>query len=223
MGPFLRRGGAFFLRRTFKGDRVYTAVFKAYLKKLVHDGIHHEFFPEGGRSRTGKLLQPKLGLFTWLVDAVLEGARDELLFVPIAIDYEKVVEGAQLLGGADGRREEGRGPQGAAEGAQGADRELRPHSPALRRAGLAGKSLMRERGLDPRAVSDDEKRGLVRALGHRVMYGINRVSTVTPHALLASALLAHRRRGISEREVTDRMRLLRPHRRGPGRPALAAS
>ncbi len=104
LGWFLRRGGAFFLRRSFKGDKIYQASFRAYLKKLVHDGIHHEFFPEGGRSRTGKLLQPKLGLFTWLVDAVLEGARDELLFVPVAIDYEGRRDRARMARRAQGRR-----------------------------------------------------------------------------------------------------------------------
>jgi glycerol-3-phosphate O-acyltransferase len=92
VGPYFRRAGAFFLRRSFKDDRVYTAAFKAYIKKLVHDGIHHEFFLEGGRSRSGKLLQPKLGMLTWEVDAVLDGARNDLFFVPVAIDYEKVVE-----------------------------------------------------------------------------------------------------------------------------------
>ena len=54
--------------------------------------MHQEFFPEGGRSRTGKLLMPKLGMLTWQVEAILEGARDDLLFVPVAIDYERVVE-----------------------------------------------------------------------------------------------------------------------------------
>src|SRR5260370_7692435 len=92
LGPFFRRGGAFFLRRSFKGDVVYTAVFKAYLKKLVREGVHQEFFPEGGRSRTGKLLTPKLGMLTWEVEAVLEGARDDLNFVPVSIAYEKVPE-----------------------------------------------------------------------------------------------------------------------------------
>ncbi|MFL5320056.1 MAG: 1-acyl-sn-glycerol-3-phosphate acyltransferase, partial [Myxococcaceae bacterium] len=92
VGPILRRAGAFFLRRSFKDDKVYGAAFKAYVRKLIHDGIHQEFFPEGGRSRTGKLLPPKLGLFTWQVEAVLEGAKQDAYFVPIAIDYEKVVE-----------------------------------------------------------------------------------------------------------------------------------
>jgi glycerol-3-phosphate O-acyltransferase len=208
LGPFLRRGGAFFLRRSFKGDKLYTATFKAYLKKLVHDGIHHEFFPEGGRSRTGKLLPPKLGLFTWLVDAVLEGARNELLFVPVAIDYEKVVEGASYraeLAGGEKKPEDLKALLAAPSVLT--ENYGRIHLRFDEPVSLA--KLMKERGVDPRTTTDDQKKALVRALGHRVMHGISRVSTVTPHALLASALLAHRRRGVSVREITDRIGLLR--------------
>ncbi|MBL9037807.1 MAG: 1-acyl-sn-glycerol-3-phosphate acyltransferase, partial [Archangium sp.] len=209
LGVFLRRGGAFFLRRSFKGDALYTAVFKAYLKKLVHDGIHHEFFPEGGRSRTGKLLSPKLGLFTWLVDAVLEGARNDLLFVPAAIDYEKVVEGSSYtheLRGGEKKPEDLKALLSAPSVLT--ENYGRIHLSFAEPVSLA--ALMKERGLDvKRGISDDEKKGLVRALGHRVMYAISRVSTLTPHALLASALLAHRRRGISVRELVDRIVLLR--------------
>lgn len=208
LGPFLRRGGAFFLRRSFKGDPIYTAAFKAYLKKLVHDGIHHEFFPEGGRSRTGKLLQPKLGMFSWLTEAVLEGARDELLFVPIAIDYEKVVESssysAELKGGEKKAEDLSALLSAPKVLSENYGRiHLRFDEPVSLRA------LLKERNLIGKEVTEEDKRGLVRALGHRVMWGINRVSTVTPHALLAAALLAHRRRGISENEVTDRIVLLR--------------
>ncbi|MBM4777669.1 MAG: glycerol-3-phosphate acyltransferase [Archangiaceae bacterium] len=208
LGPFLRRGGAFFLRRSFKGDKLYTATFKAYLKKLVHDGIHHEFFPEGGRSRTGKLLTPKLGLFTWLVDAVLEGARNDLLFVPVAIDYEKVVEGASYkaeLAGGEKKPEDLKALLSAPSVLT--ENYGRIHLSFDEPVSLA--KLMKDRGIDPRATTDDQKKALVRALGHRVMHGISKVSTVTPHALLASALLAHRRRGISVREITDRIGLLR--------------
>src|SRR5205085_1540124 len=70
--------------------------------------------------------------------------------------------------------------------------------------------FMKSRGLTPEGeVTEEQKKGLVRALGNRIMYGISRVSTVTPHALVATALLAHRRRGISSREVADRVSLLR--------------
>jgi glycerol-3-phosphate O-acyltransferase len=208
LGPFLRRAGAYFLRRSFKGDKVYTAAFKAYLKKLVHDGIHNEFFPEGGRSRTGKLLQPKLGMFTWLVDAVLEGARDDLLFVPVAIDYEKVVEGgsysAELKGGE--KKAEDLSALLAAPKVL-AENYGRIHLSFDEPVSLA--AMIKERRIDRDRVSDEQKKGLVRALGHRVMYGIGRVSTLTPHALLAASLLAHRRRGVLAREVTDRIVLLR--------------
>ncbi|MFT3708350.1 MAG: 1-acyl-sn-glycerol-3-phosphate acyltransferase [Archangium sp.] len=208
LGPFLRRAGAFFLRRSFKGDKLYTAVFKAYLKKLVHDGIHHEFFPEGGRSRTGKLLQPKLGLFTWLVEAVLEGARNDLLFVPIAIDYEKVVEGAEYkkeLQGGEKKAEDAKGLLAAP--AVLMQNYGRIHLGFDEPVSLA--KLMADRGIKRETCTEDQKRTLVRALGHRVMYGISKVSTVTPHALLASSLLAHRRRGIPARDLTDRIVFLR--------------
>ncbi len=134
LGPLLRRCGAFFLRRSFKDDKVYAASFSAYVKKLVHDGVHQEFFPEGGRSRTGKLLQPKLGMFTWQVDAVLEGARNDLDLRAGVHRLREGGRGRQLLEGAGRRREEARGPQGPAEHAQGAHRALRAHPPHLRRA-----------------------------------------------------------------------------------------
>ncbi|HVJ92272.1 MAG TPA: 1-acyl-sn-glycerol-3-phosphate acyltransferase, partial [Labilithrix sp.] len=75
LGPILRRGGAFFIRRSFRGDRLYGAVVDAYMRRLIIDGWPLEFFLEGARSRTGKLLPPKLGLLSIVVDAVLGGAE----------------------------------------------------------------------------------------------------------------------------------------------------
>ena len=64
LGPIFRRCGAFFLRRSFKGDRLYGSVFRAYVKRLFKDGFTQEFFIEGGRSRTGKTLTPKMAAVT---------------------------------------------------------------------------------------------------------------------------------------------------------------
>jgi len=195
LGPLLRRAGAFFLRRSFGADRLYTATFKAYVKKLVRDGVLQEFFPEGGRSRTGKLLPAKLGLLGWEVDAVLEGARDDLAFIPVAIDYEKIVEGSsyskELLGGEKKPEDVGalmRAPKVLLR--RYGTIHLRFDEPVLLR------EFMRSRGLeDPASLGEEEKRSLVRALGHRIMWGIARVSTVTPHALVSTALLSHPGRG----------------------------
>ena len=72
-GAIARHGGGFFIRRSLRGDRVYTAVLRAYVKQLLRNRYPQEFYLEGGRSRTGKLLFPKTGLFSMEVDAWLEG------------------------------------------------------------------------------------------------------------------------------------------------------
>ncbi|NTX07886.1 1-acyl-sn-glycerol-3-phosphate acyltransferase [Myxococcus sp. CA040A] len=209
LGSIFRRCGAFFLRRSFKGDKVYAASFKAYVRKLVHDGIHQEFFPEGGRSRTGKLLAPKLGMFTWQVESVLEGARNDLLFVPVAIDYEKVVESGSYskeLAGGEKKPEDLKALLSTPKVL--AARYGRIHLGFDEPISLL--EFMKERGLNPdEPVTDEQKKGLVRALGNRVMYGISKVSTVTPHALVSTSLLAHRRRGLTQRELADRISILR--------------
>ena len=209
LGPLLRRAGAFFLRRSFGADRLYTATFKAYVKKLVRDGVHQEFFPEGGRSRTGKLLPAKLGLLGWEVDAVLDGARHDLAFIPVSIDYEKIVEGSsysrELLGGEKKPEDVGaliRAPTVLLR--RYGTIHLRFDEPVLLR------EFMRSRGLEgPETVTEDEKRSLVRALGHRIMWGIARVSTVTPQALVSTALLSHTGRGLPAALLSARVGALR--------------
>ncbi|PKN87606.1 MAG: glycerol-3-phosphate acyltransferase, partial [Deltaproteobacteria bacterium HGW-Deltaproteobacteria-1] len=62
MGYIFRRSGAFFLRRSFRGNKLYSEVFTTYLALLLKEGLPLEFFIEGGRSRTGKMVMPKYGL-----------------------------------------------------------------------------------------------------------------------------------------------------------------
>ncbi len=103
-GPFgflFRRMGAFFLRRSFD-DPLYKEVFRAYVAYLVREGFTQEFFIEGGRSRTGKTLAPRLGMLRWDVDAFLESRRRDLFFVPIAISYERLVEESGMIEELDG-------------------------------------------------------------------------------------------------------------------------
>ncbi len=98
-GPFgflFRRMGAFYLRRSFD-DPLYKEVFRAYVAYLVREGFTQEFFIEGGRSRTGKTLAPRLGMLGWDVDAFLESSRRDLFFVPIAISYERLVEESGMI------------------------------------------------------------------------------------------------------------------------------
>jgi len=96
-GPLLRRGGAFFLRRSFGGNKLYTAVFNEYIYQLMNRGTPLEFFPEGGRSRTGRLLQPKTGLLAMTVQALLRGTRKPVAIIPVYIGYERMFEGNSYL------------------------------------------------------------------------------------------------------------------------------
>ncbi|MFI5315888.1 MAG: 1-acyl-sn-glycerol-3-phosphate acyltransferase [Myxococcota bacterium] len=108
LGPIFRRAGAFFLRRSFDGDPVYTAVFRSYVQHLIKDGVTQEFFIEGGRSRTGKTLRPRLGMLRMVLEAYARGARRDLYLVPVGFTYERLVEEGSVAaerGGAAKQRE----------------------------------------------------------------------------------------------------------------------
>ena len=97
IGPILRRGGAFFLRRSFRGNALYSAVFTEYVSQLVAGGYSIEYFIEGGRSRTGRLLPPKGGMVAMTVRAFLRQPTRPVLFQPVYIGYEKLLEGDSYL------------------------------------------------------------------------------------------------------------------------------
>ncbi len=98
IGSILRKGGAFFLRRSFKGNKIYSTVFNEYLYRLLNKGIPVEYFQEGGRSRTGRLLSPKTGMLGMTVQGMLRGIRKPIVFVPVYIGYEKMFEGKSYVG-----------------------------------------------------------------------------------------------------------------------------
>jgi 1-acyl-sn-glycerol-3-phosphate acyltransferase len=87
IGRILRGGGAFFIRRSFKDNQLYTAVMRAYLYQLVKLGVPLEYFVEGGRSRTGRMLKPKLGMLGMTVEAYIKSQARPLAFVPVYIGY----------------------------------------------------------------------------------------------------------------------------------------
>jgi len=91
-GPIFRRLGAFFIRRTFKGNKLYSTVFREYLGELFSRGYSVEYFVEGGRSRTGRLLDPKTGTLSMTLQAMLRGGNRPITVVPVYIGYEHVME-----------------------------------------------------------------------------------------------------------------------------------
>jgi glycerol-3-phosphate O-acyltransferase len=230
-GAIARRGGGFFIRRTVKGDRVYTATLRAYVKQLLRDGFPQEFYLEGGRSRTGKLLFPKTGLFSMEVDAWLEGAAEDVLFVPVAIDYERLMEGrayARELAGGEKRKEDFRGLLRARRVLRRRHGRLYVHFEeplslrelAERRLGPAASSLTPADVMDaPGAAAGapdegarrdaDPRRQLVQALANHVAWRVQRATVVLPVGLVAATLLSHSRRGVTGADLARRVDLLR--------------
>ncbi len=199
MGPIFRRAGAFFIRRSIGTDRLYSAVLDAYVHKIVREGYSIEFFLEGGRSRTGKLLAPKLGLLGMVVDAAYELPSRTVYFVPISIGYERVVEAKSYVRELSGGEKEG-------ESVTGLVRALRVLAERYGRLNLQFGEILT---LD-RIRSDVEatatrgggasafvpKRAIVARLGHQITYEINRATAVTGGSLVALSLLTHPGRGV---------------------------
>ncbi|HVI73791.1 MAG TPA: 1-acyl-sn-glycerol-3-phosphate acyltransferase [Anaeromyxobacteraceae bacterium] len=226
-GAIARRGGAFFIRRTMKGNRIYTATLRAYVKELLRQRVSQEFYVEGGRSRSGKLLFPKTGLVSMEIDAWLEQAADDVLFVPVAIDYERLIEArsyAHELAGGEKSKEDIRGLLRARKVLRRRygrltvqfEQPISLRAFAAERLGSEGRSLTAvEAGVEPGAAAPsgplaaDQRRTLVQGLASRIAWGINQAATVTASGLLAAALLAHVRRGIGAEELTRRVALLR--------------
>ena len=203
VGRLLRSGGAFFIRRSFRGDRIYSATMGAYVKRLLQDGFTQEFFIEGGRSRTGKLLPPKFGMLTLEVDAWLTGVKPDAFFAPISLSYEKIVEAGsyqhELLGGEKQKED--------AKALLSATKVLRSRYGRITIRADEPISLaqhFRERGVDPKSVTPEEKKKLVQQLGWKIAAGINAAAPLAPTGLVAAVLLSHDRRALSEAEILER-------------------
>lgn len=106
VGGIFRRGGAFFIRRSFRGNKLYSAVFREYLCWLFQKGYPVEYFSEGGRSRTGRLLPPKTGMLAMTVQGMLRDQQRPVSLVPVYLGYEHIMEVATYLKELKGKDKE---------------------------------------------------------------------------------------------------------------------
>lgn len=214
LGWFLRRAGAFFIRRSFRGRKLYPHLVAAYLRKVLAEGFNVEFFMEGGRSRTGKLLPPKLGLLSMVVDAGLALPGKEISFVPISIGYERIVEQREYTREQEGAEKEPESVGGLLK----TPRVLRSRygrlyvqvgkvfelDALLAEAAALREQKTGERVEDPRKLRPPDRRALINRIAHRVTYEIDRATVVTPAALVGTALMSHDKRGMTHEELLVR-------------------
>jgi glycerol-3-phosphate O-acyltransferase len=205
LGPILRRGGAFFIKRSFAGKKLYSALVDAYIRKLLVEGYPIEFFVEGGRSRTGKLLPPKYGLLSMVVDAAMVLKARRVFFVPISIGYERIVEERSYvheLSGGEKKEENVGGLLRSSTILRSKYGRLYVQFGEI----IDFAKLVEDARLEAGVKSDVElspkdRRAMIQRLAHSVTYQIDRATVVTPAALVASSLLVHRRRGMTHSEL----------------------
>ncbi len=207
VGRLLRKGGAFFIRRSFRGNALYTVVFMKYLAAMMERGHPIEYFIEGGRSRTGRLLAPMTGMLSMTVRSYLREPRRPIVFVPVYFGYERILEGPTYIGELSGKPKEKESLIGLLRGIV---RILRQR---LGRVYVnVGEPIYLEQLLDRHAPGwrgrqfDDQNRppwvgALVDELAPMIMRHINAAATVTPINLLALILLATPRHSLLEGDL----------------------
>jgi len=213
LGSLFRRAGAFFLRRSFRDNPLYAATFRAYVQEIIKAGTSIEVFLEGTRSRTGKLLMPRLGFLRMLVDSWRQGAREDVIFVPVSIDYERIIEARAYERELQGGRKK---PENLKELLR-ATKVLRSRfgrvhlefgnpislATAAATAGLSQTPTV-DASLVSSASSEPAWRQLTERLGHRILHEVAMACSVTPTSVVAAALLGHRARGMAEQELLTR-------------------
>ncbi|CRG84380.1 hypothetical protein PISL3812_01672 [Talaromyces islandicus] len=224
VGAFLQHAGAMWIRRSFGDDQLYATLVQAYIDVLLQQGYNFECFIEGGRSRTGKLLSPKFGILSFIVDSVLSGRVSDTIICPVSTQYDKVVETESYISELLGQPKQKENltnflSQSSILSLKLGRVDVRFHKPwslrnfltqQVQRIGLA-------QSLDSRITLSSTDRGRVlRALGYRVLSDINDVSVMMPTALVGTVLLTLRGRGVGKAELVRRVEWLSERVRAKG-------
>ncbi|STY82790.1 MULTISPECIES: glycerol-3-phosphate 1-O-acyltransferase PlsB [Moraxella] len=209
LGDLLRSGGGFFMRRSFKGNALYSTVFKEYVHSLMQRQAPIEYFIEGGRSRTGRLLPPKLGMLAMTVNSYLREPAKPVAFIPTYISYERIMEGATYVGELKGKPKESENLLGLLKTARKIERIFGTVHLAFGDP-LYLTDFMAKFNVNPTDASDDNVKNthaMVQNLGVKVMQNINKAAVVNPVSLLALALLSTPNAALDEAQCLEQIRL----------------
>lgn len=209
LGELLRSGGAFFMRRSFKGNVLYSTVFKEYVHSLMQRAAPMEYFIEGGRSRSGRLLPPKLGMLAMTVNSYLRQPAKPVVFIPTYISYERIMEGATYVGELKGKPKETENWLGLLKTARKIERIFGTVHLSF------GEPLLLQDFMDKFSVathtdgqgSTANTHAMVQNIGVKIMQNINKAAVVNPVSLLALALLSSPKSALDETQCLEQIAL----------------
>jgi len=208
VGPLLRRAGAFFMRRSFKEDLLYKAVFDEYIHLLLSKGYSLEYFVEGGRSRTGGMLTPRPGMINMTLRGYYRDHHRDIQFVPVYFSYERVLEISSYL-------DERKGHQKKTESLRDLFGVFRYFKLDFGQVSVNfGEPISLEQFLSLRVDSDlemiepDKHKAICRELGHHIVQGINAAIPVNPTQILATLFVHAGHLEIPEERLRRQLRFL---------------
>ncbi|MFV1970773.1 MAG: glycerol-3-phosphate 1-O-acyltransferase [Acidimicrobiia bacterium] len=200
IGPLLRRSGIFFIRREFRDNAPYKFVLRQYLDYLLEKRFALEWYVEGGRSRSGKLREPRMGLLAYVVDSYQRGITNDIILVPVSINYDQITDVGSY-----------------AEEQRGGRKEAESFAWALRFLG----SLRRQNGRiyvrfgEPLVLSDHVERDedltspegqlALPKIAFEISTRINDVTPITAISMVTLALLSEDNRGLTVAETATRL------------------
>ncbi|MGP1931500.1 MAG: glycerol-3-phosphate 1-O-acyltransferase PlsB, partial [Arsenophonus sp. ET-DL12-MAG3] len=209
-GQIFRHLGAFFIRRSFKGNKLYSTIFREYFSELFAHGYSIEYFIEGGRSRTGRLLKPKTGTLLMTLQAMLRCDSRQITIVPIYIGYEHVIEVATYA----------KELKGAAKEKEGLFSMLKGLC-KLRKLGQAyvnfGQPISLTQYLNKyipewrQSINSIESQrpiwlnSIVTQLAHKIMVKINNTATINAVNLYSTVLLSSNQRALTKKQLIEQI------------------
>jgi glycerol-3-phosphate O-acyltransferase len=220
MGALMRRSGVFFIRRTFKDNAVYKFVLRQYIDYLIEKRFPLEWYIEGGRSRSGKLLPPRFGLLAYVVDAYRRGKSDDVMLIPVSIAYDQIQDVGEYVAEQRGAKKQ----RESFGWFLGMVRRLRRRYGSIHIRLGEPLSLAKTIGPpDPAAEPrDDEENLALQKLAFEMSVRINRVTPITPTSLVTLALLGMHDRAVTVDETVAALRYLVDYVRRRNLPTTAA-
>lgn len=212
VGSFLQHAGAMWIRRSFDKDPLYTTLVQTYIDTLLQNGYNFECFIEGTRSRTGKLLGPRFGILSFLLDSVISGRTEDAYICPVSSQYDKVIEVdsyvSELLG--QPKRKENLSDFLSASSVLTLKLgrvDVRFHEPWSLKDFIKSQETRPSHAPNQNSVelSKEVRSRMLRTLGYKVLSDINAVSVVMPTALVGTILLTLRGRGVGRSELIRRV------------------
>jgi glycerol-3-phosphate O-acyltransferase len=208
IGPLGKRAGVVFIRRTSGDDPVYRLALREYIAHLVSKRFNLEWYVEGGRSRTGKLRRPRMGLLSYLTGALDDGRAPDVALVPTSLVYDRMFE-------VDAMAAEQGGTGKSAEGLGWLARYVRGQ---VRNTGTARVRFGEPFSLKAALAEAGEGRTRLEKVAFTICDGINRATPATPTALVTLALLGAGGRALTLEQIRVSTAPLLDHLDRLGRP-----